>query len=278
MDRDLYAVLGVPSTSSEREIRHAFHELARKYHPDVAVGDPGAARKFIEASEAAQTLLDPGRRAEYDRYRTPRAPAATAPPAPPPPAWTAPAWTAPAETFPSPTSPKSGRASQDRRSWARAATVTLVTIAAVAIATRLVVSIVTAPDRVQRHQGPAANGTVLWKATGYRMDDGWGINLAGSGRRIQIYPGTSADLEVDSGYLSSGRHITFLPPGTPPSYPACFTALLLAGSQAEPLDAITPGDHADLCSSGSTGDIAYIHVTGKTSSGLIMNITIWHDI
>src|SRR5438128_2281464 len=99
MDRDLYAVLGVPSTSSEREIRRAFHELARRYHPDVAVGDPGAARKFIEVSEAADTLLDPGRRAAYDRCRTPRAPAAPAPPDAPPPAWTAPAWTAPAEAF-----------------------------------------------------------------------------------------------------------------------------------------------------------------------------------
>src|SRR5947207_10434418 len=59
MDRDLYAVLGVPSTSSEREIRHAFHELARKYHPDVAVGDSHAARKFIEVSQAAGILLDP---------------------------------------------------------------------------------------------------------------------------------------------------------------------------------------------------------------------------
>lgn len=276
MDRDLYAVLGVPSTSSEREIRHAFHELARKYHPDVAVGNPGAARKFIEVSAAAETLLDPGRRAEYDRRRTPRAPAATAPP--PPPAWTAPAWTAPAETFPAPASPQSGQASQYKWSWRRAGTVTLVTIAAVAIATRLVVSIVTAPGQVQRYQGPDANGTVLWKATGYRMDDGWGINLAGSGRRIQIYPGTRADLEVEGGYLSSGRHITFLPPGTPPSYQACFTALILASSQAEPLDAITPGGHADLCSSGSTGDIAFVHVTGKASSGLVMNVTIWHDI
>jgi hypothetical protein len=119
---------------------------------------------------------------------------------------------------------------------------------------------------------------VLWKATNYELDDGWGINLAGSGRRVQIFPGNRADLEVDSGYLSAGGHITVLPPGTPPSYQACFTALILAGSQSEPLGAITPGGHADLCSSGSTGDIAYFHVTGKTRSSLTMNITIWHNI
>jgi len=272
MDRDLYAVLGVPSTATEREIRHAFHELARKYHPDVAVGDPGADRKFIEASEAAQTLLDPGRRAEYDRYRTPRAPAATAPPAPPP--WTAPAWTPPPQTAPRP-APKTRHHPAQYRAF-RVAVAIFLSAGGVLGA----IGLILAPPRhvATQDQAPAANGTVLWKATGYRMDDGWGINLAGSGRRVQIFPGTSADLEVDSGYLSAGGHITFLPPGTPPSYQACFTALLLATSQAEPLDAIMPGLNADLCSSGSTGDIAYVHVTGKTISSLTMNITIWHDI
>jgi DnaJ-like protein len=273
MARDLYAVLGVASTSSEREIRHAFHELARKYHPDVAVGDPHAARKFVEVSQAAETLLDPRRRAEYDRHRTPSAPP-SAPPRPPPPAWTAPAAT------PAQTRPRSKQATGYKRSRGEAGTITLVAICAVAAIVRLVVAIVSTPpaDRVQGNQGPAANGTVLWKATGYRMDDGWGINLAGSGRRIQIYPGTSADLEVDSGYLSSGGHIVFLPPGTPPSYQGCFIALLLASNQSEPLDAIMPGINADLCSSGSTGDIAFVHVTGKSNSSLVMDITIWHDI
>jgi hypothetical protein len=47
------------------------------------------------------------------------------------------------------------------------------------------------------------------------------------------------------------------------------------GHQAEPLTAIIPGRHADLCSSGSGGDIAYMHVTRNDQSGLTMNITIW---
>jgi hypothetical protein len=271
MDRDLYAVLGVPSTSSEREIRRAFHELARKYHPDVAVGDPGAARKFIEVSVAAETLLDPWRRAEYDRSRTPGAPASPSPSPPPsPPPETAPgsAWTARQQR------PRAGTVGKMAVRVALSAGAVLWLIGFILAPPRHG----TGPDAPASRGAPDGNGTVLWKATGYRMDDGWGINLAGSGRRIRIYPGTRADLEVDSGYLSSGRHITFLPPGTPPSYQVCFTALILASSQAEPLDAITPGGHADLCSSGSTGDIAYVHVTGKTSSSLTMNITIWHDI
>lgn len=119
-------------------------------------------------------------------------------------------------------------------------------------------------------------GGVLWKATGYRIGDGWGINLEGSGTPIQINLGTSADLEVDSGYLSSGGHIAFLPPGQAPTFPACLSALGAASSQAEPLPAIIPGRNADLCSSGSGGDIAYMHVTRDDQSGLTMNITVWN--
>ena len=118
-------------------------------------------------------------------------------------------------------------------------------------------------------------GGVLWKTTGYRMEDGWGINLAGSGRPIQITLGTSADLEVDGGYLSSGGHIVFLPPGTAPTFQDCLGALGPASSQEESLTAIIPGRQADLCSSGSGGDIAYMHVIRSDQSGLTMNITIW---
>lgn len=118
-------------------------------------------------------------------------------------------------------------------------------------------------------------GGVLWKSTGYRMNDGWGINLEGSGRPIQIILGTSTDLEVDGGYLSSGGHIVFLPAGKAPTFQDCFSALGAASSQEEPLTGIVPGQQADLCSSGSGGDVAYMHVTRNDQSGLTMNITIW---
>ena len=258
---------GVPSTSSEREIRHAFHELARKYDPDVAVGDPGAACEFIEASEAAQTLLDPGGAPSNHRYRTPRAPAAYRSPAPPPPARTAPAGQRPPDV-PVADLTKIGAATRttilgkgrhshpgDHRGRRHSGP-------------ELVVSTATAPDRVHRHQGPAANGTVLWKATGYRMDDGGASNLAWAlGRRHPDIPRHQRrHLEVDSGYLPPAGTSRSCRRGAPPSYPACFTALLRAGSQAEPLDAITPRDHAHLVLiRQGTGDIAYIHVTGKTS-------------
>ena len=57
------------------------------------------------------------------------------------------------------------------------------------------------PDPKHRNLPFNSGGGVLWKATGYRMDDGWGINLEGSGRPIQVNLETRADLEVDGGYL-----------------------------------------------------------------------------
>ncbi len=66
-DRDYYEVLGVSRTASEEEIRKAYRELARKYHPDVNKA-PGAAEKFNEVQEAYDTLSDPEKRAKYDQF------------------------------------------------------------------------------------------------------------------------------------------------------------------------------------------------------------------
>ena len=65
--RDYYEVLGVPRTASQKEIKAAFRKLARKHHPDVNPGDPGAAEQFKEINEAHEVLGDPEKRKKYDQ-------------------------------------------------------------------------------------------------------------------------------------------------------------------------------------------------------------------
>jgi len=64
--RDYYAVLGVARDASETDIKRAFRELARKFHPDVNATDEG--EKFREINEAYATLSDRDNRARYDRW------------------------------------------------------------------------------------------------------------------------------------------------------------------------------------------------------------------
>ena len=57
--KDPYSVLGVPRTATDDEIKKAYRELARKYHPDNYVNSPladVASEKMKEINEAYDTV------------------------------------------------------------------------------------------------------------------------------------------------------------------------------------------------------------------------------
>src|SRR3954464_10019383 len=64
--RDYYDALGVPRDASAEDIRRAYRNLARQYHPDVNK-EPGAEDRFKEISEAYEVLRDSEKRQRYDR-------------------------------------------------------------------------------------------------------------------------------------------------------------------------------------------------------------------
>jgi len=66
--RDYYEVLGVGRNASEEEVKRAYRKLAVKFHPDKNPDDPQAEEKFKELGEAYDVLMDPQKRAAYDRF------------------------------------------------------------------------------------------------------------------------------------------------------------------------------------------------------------------
>jgi len=66
--RDLYALLGVPKTASADEIKKAYRELAKRYHPDRNPGDKVAEERFKEISAAHAVLSDDEKRKRYDDF------------------------------------------------------------------------------------------------------------------------------------------------------------------------------------------------------------------
>src|SRR5437764_1204918 len=66
-DRDYYELLGVGRESSEAEIKRAFRQLAREFHPDVSDA-PDAQERFREVVEAYEVLSNTETRNLYDRY------------------------------------------------------------------------------------------------------------------------------------------------------------------------------------------------------------------
>lgn len=79
--KDYYAILGIPSSATESEVKRAFRKLAIRYHPDKNPSEDAKAR-FQEINEAYDTLGNGEKRAAYDaRLANPFGPAFEAAPA-----------------------------------------------------------------------------------------------------------------------------------------------------------------------------------------------------
>ncbi len=65
--QDYYEILGIRRDAGSEDIKAAFRNLARQYHPDINK-NPGAEEKFKEINEAYVVLSDADKRAAYDRY------------------------------------------------------------------------------------------------------------------------------------------------------------------------------------------------------------------
>ena len=65
--RDPYEVLGVPRTATAEDIKKAYRQLAKKWHPDLNKGDKGIEAKFKDLGAAYNLLSDPSKRARFDR-------------------------------------------------------------------------------------------------------------------------------------------------------------------------------------------------------------------
>ncbi|EPX71268.1 DNAJ domain-containing protein Scj1 [Schizosaccharomyces octosporus yFS286] len=65
---DFYKVLGVGKDASEADIKKAYRQLTKQWHPDKNPGNEEAQEKFIEINKANEVLSDPERRKIYDAY------------------------------------------------------------------------------------------------------------------------------------------------------------------------------------------------------------------
>lgn len=67
--KDLYAILEIPKTSSDDEIKKAYKKAALKHHPDRNPDNKEeATAKFQQVGKAFATLSDPEKRQRYDQF------------------------------------------------------------------------------------------------------------------------------------------------------------------------------------------------------------------
>lgn len=66
--KDYYRILELNNNKvSLNQIRENYRELAKKYHPDVNIGNPRAEERFKDINEAYRVLSDTASKRKYDR-------------------------------------------------------------------------------------------------------------------------------------------------------------------------------------------------------------------
>ncbi|KAK8139086.1 DnaJ-related protein SCJ1 [Apiospora sp. TS-2023a] len=65
---DYYKILGINKQASDKQIKSAYRQLSKKYHPDKNPNDDTAHEKFVEVAEAYEALIDADSRKIYDQY------------------------------------------------------------------------------------------------------------------------------------------------------------------------------------------------------------------
>ena len=66
----MYEILGVPRNASQADIKKAYRQLVKQYHPDAHPGDKSVEEKFKKINAAYTVLNDPEKRARYDQFGT----------------------------------------------------------------------------------------------------------------------------------------------------------------------------------------------------------------
>lgn len=65
--KDPYATLGVKRDASTKDIKSAYYDLAKKFHPDTSK-EKGAKERFVEIQSAYDILSDEKKKAAFDQY------------------------------------------------------------------------------------------------------------------------------------------------------------------------------------------------------------------
>lgn len=63
----VFRTLGVAKGATAKELKKAYYNQAKKFHPDANKDDPNAEKKFQDVSAAYECLSDPTKRQQYDQ-------------------------------------------------------------------------------------------------------------------------------------------------------------------------------------------------------------------
>lgn len=66
--QDYYKILGIDRDATDKEIKSAYRNLSKKFHPDKNPGSEEAHNKFIEIGEAYEVLIDSEKRRVFDQF------------------------------------------------------------------------------------------------------------------------------------------------------------------------------------------------------------------